>query len=237
MNPYDQYLLDMVVRMAHHSTAIEGNTLTQGETKSIIVDNYIPRQMDLREFHEVNNYKKYLPYLLEHKDEELNLYHIKDTHRILLENIRDDNGKFKTTQNAVLGADFTPVEPYLVQEALKNWVDNLEYKLSIAKTDNDHIKAIMESHLDFELIHPFPDGNGRTGRALIVQSCFKYDIPAIIIEKDMRNEYINYLNTRNKDGLINLGIHLSNQERDKMNTILKFAESEINYSNSDNGRV
>ena len=37
-----EYIDDMVVRMAHHSTAIEGNTLTQGETKSILLDNMIP---------------------------------------------------------------------------------------------------------------------------------------------------------------------------------------------------
>ena len=42
-----EYIDDMVVRMAHHSTAIEGNTLTQGEAKSIILDNMIPRKMGL----------------------------------------------------------------------------------------------------------------------------------------------------------------------------------------------
>lgn len=41
------YLSDLMVRMAHHSTAIEGNTLTQGETKSVLVDGYIPRAMDM----------------------------------------------------------------------------------------------------------------------------------------------------------------------------------------------
>ena len=41
------YLSDLMVRMAHHSTAIEGNTLTQGETKSVLVDGSIPRAMDM----------------------------------------------------------------------------------------------------------------------------------------------------------------------------------------------
>ena len=50
-----------MVRMAHHSTAIEGNTLTQGETKSILIDGYVPRSMDMRELYEVLNYKKYWP--------------------------------------------------------------------------------------------------------------------------------------------------------------------------------
>ena len=47
------YLDDLMVRMAHHSTAIEGNSLTQGETKSILIDNYLPRAMDYK----IQNYK------------------------------------------------------------------------------------------------------------------------------------------------------------------------------------
>lgn len=42
------YLDDLMVRMAHHSTAIEGNSLTQGETKSMLIDNYLPRAMDYK---------------------------------------------------------------------------------------------------------------------------------------------------------------------------------------------
>lgn len=42
------YLDDLMVRMAHHSTAIEGNSLTQGETKSMLIDDYLPRAMDYK---------------------------------------------------------------------------------------------------------------------------------------------------------------------------------------------
>ena len=49
------YFDDLMVRMAHHSTAIEGNTLTQGETKSVLIDGYVPRAINLRELNEVLN--------------------------------------------------------------------------------------------------------------------------------------------------------------------------------------
>ena len=55
-----EYMLDLCVRMAHHSTAIEGNTLTQDETASVILDSYIPRAVKEREFYEVRNYKNVL---------------------------------------------------------------------------------------------------------------------------------------------------------------------------------
>lgn len=53
------YLDDLMVRMAYHSTAIEGNSLTQGETKSVLIDGYVPRAIDLRELNEVLNYKAF----------------------------------------------------------------------------------------------------------------------------------------------------------------------------------
>ena len=79
-----EYIDDMVVRMAHHSTAIEGNTLTQGETKSILLDNMIPRKMDLREFYEVSNYRDYLVFLMESYQEVITIDIIKETQRLLL---------------------------------------------------------------------------------------------------------------------------------------------------------
>ena len=59
------YIDDFMVRMAHHSTAIEGNSLTHGEAKSILIDNYLPRAMDMREMYEVLNYKNLIPFLVE----------------------------------------------------------------------------------------------------------------------------------------------------------------------------
>lgn len=66
MNP--EYMLDLMVRMAHHSIAIKGNSLTQGATKSVLIDQFIPRPMDLRELNEVLNYRKLLPYLEEYTE-------------------------------------------------------------------------------------------------------------------------------------------------------------------------
>lgn len=219
MKLFQEYIDDMVVRMAHHSTAIEGNTLTQGETKSILLENFIPRQMNAREFFEVSNYRKYINYLIDTYKEPITLETIKKTQSILLENLRDDAGKFKTTKNIVLGADFTPVEPYQVPEALKNWTDTLSYRLEIATSDDDKIRAIMESHLQFELIHPFPDGNGRTGRALMIHSCLQSGIAPIIIEKSDKDRYIAALNTQNREELYQLGKELASKEMERYTII------------------
>ena len=215
------YLDDMLVRMAHHSTAIEGNTLTQYETKSILLDGIIPKVMNEREFYEVKNYKKYMGFLKDNYPKKITIQLIKDTHRYLLQDIREDAGAFKTIHNIIIGADFTPTEPYLVQSELKNWCDTLEYRLNLSNTVEEKIEVIMEQHLRFERIHPFSDGNGRTGRALIVHSCLQQGIAPIIINKSDRQLYMNLLSELDIKGLTDMGIQLSKEENTRMEIINK----------------
>ena len=212
------YLDDMLVRMAHHSTAIEGNTLTQYETKSILLDGIIPKVMNEREFYEVKNYKKYMGFLKDNYPKEITIQ--------LIQDIREDAGAFKTIHNIIIGADFTPTEPYLVQSELKNWCDTLEYRLNLSNTVEEKIEVIMEQHLRFERIHPFSDGNGRTGRALIVHSCLQQGIAPIIINKSDRQLYMNLLSELDIKGLTDMGIQLSKEENTRMEIINK-AEFEL----------
>lgn len=202
----------ILVKMAHHSTAIEGNPLTEDEVKSILIGEIIPKPMKEKYFYEVRNYKKYVPFLKDNYHKEITIQLIKDTHSFLLQDIRDDAGVFKTHQNIILGANFTPTEPYLVQSELKNWCDTLEYRLNISNTMEEKIEVIMEQHLRFERIHPFSDGNGRTGRALIVHSCLQQGIAPIIINKKGRQEYMTLLSNKDVKGLTALGVQLSKFE-------------------------
>lgn len=222
------YIENMLIRMAHHSTAIEGNPLTEAEVRQVVtcdgihegasddipdgMPDRIPDGMDSREYDEVRNYADYVPYLMTVHEEPISLQIIKETHRHLIENIVHDAGAFKTIPNVILGANFIPTEPYLVISELKNWCDTLAYRLGIAKTLEETIEAIMEQHLRFERIHPFSDGNGRTGRALIVHSCLQQTIPPIIIPKEMGSWYIQMMGDGNVRGLTELGIELSKEE-------------------------
>lgn len=202
----------ILVKMAHHSTAIEGNPLTENDVKSILIGEIIPKPMKEKYFYEVKNYKKYLPFLKESYKEPITIHTIKNTHQLLLQEIIDNAGAFKTHQNIILGANFTPTEPYLVQSELKNWCDTLEYRLDISDTIEEKIEVIMEQHLRFERIHPFSDGNGRTGRALIVHSCLQQGIAPIIINKEVRQEYMNLLSNKDVKGLTAIGVQLSKFE-------------------------
>ena len=210
-----EYMEDMLVRMAHHSTAIEGNTLTQAETISILIHNFIPRDMSEREYYEVKNYRKAFNTLLE-ADRKITTELIKKYNKYIMENLHDLNGKFKTTQNLILGAEFEPTKPYLVPFEIEDWCNNLSYRLDNAKTNEEKVEIIMDQHIKFEKIHPFNDGNGRTGRLLIIHSCLKEDLEPIIIPKEEKGKYINLLASENLKELTKWGLELQEKEKERV---------------------
>lgn len=193
----NEYLDDVLVRLAHHSSAIEGNTISLPETVSIILHNTITgnRDYDLREVYEVSNHKQTFEFVLSEvaHGKPLSLFTVKEIHAYLTDRLQYDKGLFKTSDNAILGADFATASaketPFLMQQ----WVDNLNYRLDSAQTDVEKIQAISESHIEFERIHPFSDGNGRTGRMLINYSLLQHDLPPIVIQSKERARYISFL--------------------------------------------
>ncbi|WP_270985537.1 Fic family protein [Campylobacter helveticus] len=198
------YMLDLCVRMAHHSTAIEGNTLSQDETASIILDNYISRAVKEREFYEVRNYKNVLPVFIERLESNTKIDNelIKEFHKLIMQDLIENNGSFKKIENMIVGANFEPTKPYLVPVELKNLVDNLYYGFENAKSDEDKLRFILKSHIDFERIHPFSDGNGRTGRLLMIYSCLEQNLTPIIIPKEEKERYIACLRENNVEQFV-----------------------------------
>lgn len=214
----DEYFDDLLVRMAHHSTAIEGNTLTQGETKSILIDGFVPRAMNLRELNEVMNYKSFMQKIRSEFENlpPLSLDLIKEIHKLLCQNAIDGAaGAFKTIPNMIIGASFTPTQPYMVITELQEWILNLEAQLE-GRDKNGIVEAICRQHIAFERIHPFSDGNGRVGRALMVYTCLQTNIAPIVVTKENKGEYINYLNNEDVDGLTKFALKLVSNEEARM---------------------
>ena len=219
MKASHDYLDDLLVRTAHHSTAIEGNTLTQGEVKSILIDGYIPRAMNLRELNEVINYKSFMQYIRDNLTDlpPLSLERIKNIHFLLCQNAIDGvAGTFKTIPNMIIGASFTPTQPYMVITELQEWILNLEAQLE-SQVKEGIIEAICRQHIAFERIHPFSDGNGRVGRALMVYICLQKGIAPIVVTKEDKAEYISYLNTEDVNGLTKFSLKLNADEEARIN--------------------
>ena len=194
-----EYFLDLSVRMTYHSNAIEGNTLTLNETATIILDSTIPGSKSVREVFEVLNHKKAIDYIISELENEkkLDIYMIKNINTEILDRLNDNAGNLKNSSNAIIGANFETSTPSQVPILTKNWIENLNYRLELCKNTDEKLLEILNSHVEFERIHPFSDGNGRTGRLIMLYLCFQENISPFVIEKNDRALYMNYLREQN----------------------------------------
>ena len=196
-----EYFLDLSVRMTYHSNAIEGNTLTLNETAIIILDSTIPGSKSVREVFEVLNHKRAIDYMISEleNDKKLDIYVIKSINKEILDRLNDNAGNFKRNSNAIIGANFETSTPSQAPILTKNWIENLNYRLELCKNDDEKLLEILNSHIEFELIHPFSDGNGQTGRLIMMYLCFQEKITPFVIEKEDRALYMSYLREQNVD--------------------------------------
>ena len=201
-----EYIDDLLVRIAYHSSAIEGNTISLADTVTILLHETIPGKVSKREFYEIENHKQALEYVIDQleNNESLSLNIVRGIHTQLMDHLNFDRGMWKTHDNAIVGADFNTASAHDVPYLMKQWIDNLNYRLHQSKTDEEKIKHILEMHIDFERIHPFSDGNGRTGRLLIIYSLLEHDISPMIIPVDLKPDYIRFLANKDSEGLYNL---------------------------------
>ena len=213
-----EYFLDLSVRITYHSNAIEGNTLTLNETATIILDSTLPGGKSIREVFEVLNHKKAIDYMLTElaNDQKLDIYVIKNINKEILDRLNDNAGNFRNSSNAIIGADFQTSTPGQAPVLTKNWIENLNYRLELCKTDDEKLLEILNSHIEFERIHPFSDGNGRIGRLIMLYLCFQENISPFVIEKNDRALYMNYLREQNADIIFDKVKELQEFEKKRM---------------------
>lgn len=188
-----EYLDDVLIRLAHHSSAMEGNTISLPETATIILDQTLPNNAKItrREYFEVLNHEQTFEYMINQIENNtpLSISVIKDIHEKLTDRLQYDKGQFKITENYIKGVEFSTASPHEVPELINQLIGNLAYKVDVAHSEEDIVKAILESHIIFEKIHPFSDGNGRTGRMVMNYSLLENGLPPLIINKENKGVY------------------------------------------------
>ena len=190
------YLEDWITRSVYHSNAIEGNTLSYAETYAILWnDNSFPIRATARELYEATNLKYALRYVLDHLDEELSEGMIQEIARRINKSIDEIDG-YRTVQVFIQGAEHLPPAPAQVKSQMMYFVYN--YRTT---TYQDLYEKLAVTHLTFERIHPFADGNGRTGRVLLSYELLRNDQLPLVIPQNSRTDYFRLLADQDAPGL------------------------------------
>lgn len=184
------YEKDFELKFTHNSTAIEGNTLTLMETKVVLEDGITIGGKELREIYEVINHKKAYGYvkkcIAEKKPLDENI--VKDLHAILTENIIV-GGIYRKEEVRISGAGFTPPAGNEMYIQIKNFYEDLKIK----ENELNPIELAAWTHAEFVRIHPYIDGNGRTGRLIMNYQLLIHGYLPVSVAKENRLDYYNAL--------------------------------------------
>lgn len=180
---------EFLTEYTYNSNAIEGNSLTLRET-DLVLKGITINQKSLKEHLEVTGHKEAFDYVKElvSKNIEISEKVINDIHYLVLADKKEDRGIYRKIPVQIIGSLHKPVQPYLIIPRMEEL--SHQYKNS----NEDIITKLARFHLKFESIHPFIDGNGRTGRLLINLELMKAGYPPIDIKFKDRLEYYEAFN-------------------------------------------
>ncbi|WP_150464742.1 Fic family protein [Francisella sp. XLW-1] len=189
------------ISLTHHSSAIEGISLTFGETKRLLEYGMTAQSKPLHEQLVVIGFASAFDFVIReasNSSSSLNSGLVKDIHAILFdkalavspERVERPVGSWRKDDRYIKGVDIKLSEPRAIDQHLNNLVYRYDKSLNL--------NEIAKFHIDFEIIHPFADGNGRVGRLLMTYQAIKNDYIPPLILNDNRLDYLDSLADANR---------------------------------------
>ena len=213
---YERLNEEFLVEFTHNSNAIEGNTLTLRET-ALVLQGVTIDQKPLKDHMEAIGHRDAFYYVLDivKNKEQFTETTIKKIHSLVLMDKPDDRGVYRKMPVTIGGSMYTPPQPYLVGKQME--------ALMLRANEWQKTKHITEFvalfHLNFESIHPFIDGNGRTGRLILNLMLIQQGYSPINIKFSNRQKYYNcfedFHKTNNPNAMTKLVAKLLEEEMKK----------------------
>ena len=187
---------EFMIEFTYNSNAIEGNTLTLKET-AMVLEGMTVDQKPLKDHLEAVGHRDAFLYVMDiaAKDVPLNESAIKAIHSLVLMNQPEDKGVYRRIPVRIMGAFTEPVQPYLIEPKMTELLAKNEER----KAEMSTIERIALFHLEFEGVHPFVDGNGRTGRLIMNLELIRHGYPAINVKFADRKRYYNAFDSFYRD--------------------------------------
>jgi Fic family protein len=186
---------EVLVEFTYNSNAIEGNTLTLKET-ALALEGATIGEKPLKDHLEAIGHKDAFLYITELVSEKIPIseWVIRNIHSLVLIDKPNDKGVYRRMPVKISGAFHEPPQPYLVSKKMEDLVAGYE-------SDKKHaIEKAALFHLNFEGIHPFIDGNGRTGRLLLNLTLMREGYPPVNVKFTDRKKYYDCFEFFFRDG-------------------------------------
>lgn len=179
--------------MAYNSNKMEGGLLTEEQTASLFDSGILPKTdvyYRAKDIEEMNGHFLMFNRMLDTLEEPLTQELIKAFHYEFKSGVFEDRangyaiGDYKKRPNMI--GMYTTVKPDAV-------AGEMEKLLAWYHTQKIDLSVLAEFHGRYESIHPFQDGNGRTGRLILFRECLRNGIIPFVIEDANRHEYVEAL--------------------------------------------
>jgi Fic family protein len=164
----------------YNSNRIEGSTLTEQETRLVVKDGVSIKGKPVQDQFAAIGHQKAYAYLCDllHDGPLLSEEIIRQAHRLVLMGQPEDAGQYRTVPVYIGNADVILPSPHLVPARMERLIREYQEKLASCHP----VQAVAWMHLEFESIHPFVDGNGRTGRLILNYELMRQGYPPIDIK-------------------------------------------------------
>lgn len=198
---------------AHHSTALEGNTLVLREVEALLEQGRAVGAKPLKEYMEVQGYADAARWVYAqaltpadwHDGQLISLAEICEIHAVAMAPVwqvsphqdateREGPGMFREHEIAAFTGGMKPPSWPLVASMMRDWVDDVNSRAELLSREGDRTTPLPELmaaiHNGFERVHPFIDGNGRTGRLVLNLVLVRLSYPPVIVLKTQRPSYL-----------------------------------------------
>lgn len=188
----------LTLHLTYHTNTIEGSTMTLADVEDVLYNQKVLSNRTAIEQAEARNHQATLHWLLDKVNVEgrkliIDNDLVLEIHLRLMNGILSDAGAFRKHAVRIMGANV----------ALANWASipkKLDALLSSNYSEPDIVASLALIHAQFEQIHPFSDGNGRTGRLLMLAQALKNGLMPPVVIKERKKAYYKYLEAAQTNG-------------------------------------
>lgn len=226
----------MQVEYIYNSNAIEGNTLTLRETKIVLEDGITVGGKPLREVQEIKNHPDAMRYIEKMSENvELKEEHILTLHQIIMKDVADEVGRYRTGIVTISGTDYMPPAAYEIPFQIGEMIQRYNHN----PDEFVPIELAAWVHHRFVQIHPFRDGNGRVARLIMNLTLLRSGYPIAIIQRVDRKKYYDTLLKADKGNLAPFTDFIASTVEQTLDTYLRaidpYAEPLLSISDASQG--